>query len=84
MPLPNPNSDEKQANFISRCMSNSNMKKEFPDQKKRTDVCFNQWKKGKGGENMKSDKEIKRDEKGRQIIAENVSIIFNASIGETE
>ena len=80
MPIPKPNTDEKQAQYISRCMSNSAMKKEFPDQKQRTGVCVNSWKKAKG-ENMESEK---RDEQGRLIVAENVPIIIEGVLEVNE
>lgn len=46
MPIPTPNSGESQNDFMGRCMSA--MKKEFPDQKQRTAVCFSKWRKKKG------------------------------------
>jgi len=45
MPLPSPSKGEDQNKFISRCMSNPVMKREFSDQKQRTAVCFQQWRK---------------------------------------
>ncbi|HEY0089707.1 MAG TPA: hypothetical protein VGB37_12745 [Candidatus Lokiarchaeia archaeon] len=45
MPIPKPNPNEKEQEFISRCMSNEVMKKEFPDQKQRAGVCYSQWRK---------------------------------------
>lgn len=45
MPLPKPRSEEDEEKFIQRCMSNPIMKKEYPDQKQRTAVCYSQWKK---------------------------------------
>ena len=72
MPLPTPSKGEDKNKFISRCMGNENMKKEFPDQKQRNAVCFSQWR--KGGES------VKRDEDGKIIVAENVPIIFGATI----
>lgn len=47
MPLPSPKKDEKQSDFISRCMGNSVTNKDFPDQKQRAAVCYAQWKKKK-------------------------------------
>ncbi len=44
MPLPTPNKDESQDDFISRCMGNPTMKSEFPDHEQRTAVCFSQWR----------------------------------------
>jgi len=40
MPLPSKKKDESKEDFISRCMSNSQAKKDFPDQKQRSAVCF--------------------------------------------
>jgi hypothetical protein len=42
MPLPNRNEDENKNAFISRCMNNPTMKKEYPDEKQRVAVCINQ------------------------------------------
>ena len=44
MPLPKPKKDEKQDDFIKRCMSNDTMKEEFPDNDQRLAVCFQKWK----------------------------------------
>lgn len=44
MPLVTPKPNEKQNDFISRCMSNDRMKSEFPDPKQRVAVCFSQWR----------------------------------------
>jgi len=40
MPIPSPNKDEDRKSFMSRCMSDSKMNKEYPDQKQRTAVCM--------------------------------------------
>lgn len=45
MPIPKPNENESQDDFIGRCMSA--MKDEYPDQKQRTAICFDAWKKKK-------------------------------------
>lgn len=51
MPLPRPSKSEKEKNdekgFISRCMSDENSKKEFPNQKQRVAYCFSTWKQSK-------------------------------------
>jgi hypothetical protein len=44
MPLPTPNENEPQDDFISRCMSNDIAQADFPDQEQRTAVCFQQWR----------------------------------------
>mgnify|MGYP003142379799 FL=1 len=40
MPLPKRRDDESRENFMSRCMSNKDSKKEFPDSKQRVAVCL--------------------------------------------
>jgi len=44
MPIPKPRSDEKQNDFISRCMGDDVMNKEYPDQEQRAGVCYSQWR----------------------------------------
>jgi hypothetical protein len=49
MPMPEKRKDENNNSFISRCMGNDTMKKEYPDSKQRAAVCLSQSKKSKGG-----------------------------------
>jgi hypothetical protein len=52
MPLPNQKKGQEQKEFISRCMSNETMEKEFSDPKQRSAVCYSKYKqtkKAKGG-----------------------------------
>ncbi len=44
MPIPNPKSGESEDDFISRCMGNSTMVKDFPEQDQRSAVCFTSFK----------------------------------------
>jgi len=44
MPLPNPKINEKQSEFLGRCMADNIMKKEFPDKDKRAAVCYSRWR----------------------------------------
>ena len=44
MPLPKPRKNEKKDDFISRCMSNAESKKDFPDTDQRLAVCHTQWR----------------------------------------
>jgi len=44
MPLPKPNAGEKQSEFISRCMANEVMKREYPDKDQRAAVCHSQYR----------------------------------------
>jgi hypothetical protein len=43
MPLPTPNTDEPQDDFISRCMGDEAANEDFPDQEQRAAVCHRQW-----------------------------------------
>jgi hypothetical protein len=44
MPIPKPKKDEKQTAFISRCMGNPTMVKEYKDSKQRSAICYSQWR----------------------------------------
>lgn len=44
MPLPKPNPEDTQQEFISRCMANPRMIGEYPDAEQRLAVCYAQWK----------------------------------------
>ena len=43
MPLVTPKKSEKQGEFVSRCMGEETMNKDFPNQKQRAAVCYSQW-----------------------------------------
>lgn len=40
MPIPTPKGDEKKSKFMSRCVADPVMRKEFPDIKQRIAVCL--------------------------------------------
>ena len=40
MPLPKPRIDEKEEEFVSRCMDDEVMKEEYPDTEQRAAVCY--------------------------------------------
>jgi hypothetical protein len=44
MPLPKPHKKEKQRDFIDRCMGDSVMNQDYPDNKQRAAVCYSQWR----------------------------------------
>ena len=44
MPLPKPKPTEKQQDFMSRCMGNPTMNKEYPRQDQRLATCYKQWR----------------------------------------
>lgn len=41
--MPDPRKDESRENFISRCMSDDEAKKDFPDSKQRIAFCISKW-----------------------------------------
>jgi len=43
MPMPKPTDDETMQDFINRCMSDSRMMLEYPQEKNRAGVCYTQW-----------------------------------------
>ena len=45
MPIPKPEDNENTQKFVSRCMSNETMKKDYPDSQQRIAVCLSQTKK---------------------------------------
>ena len=45
MPIPSKRSDEDKQKFVSRCMSDSVMKKEYPDTQQRVAICLSQSRK---------------------------------------
>jgi len=45
MPIPSPNENESQSDFVSRC--HSALSEEFKDEKQRNAVCMGAWRKGK-------------------------------------
>ena len=54
MVLPTPSENEGESEFISRCMADEEMKKEFPDKEQRTAVCFSQFRENKSTNPMKN------------------------------
>lgn len=47
MPLPTPKKGEGKDKFISRCMGNTQAKRDFPDQQQRLAVCHSQFRRKK-------------------------------------
>jgi hypothetical protein len=47
MPIPKPSKTEKEDEFISRCMGDTVMNQDYPDNKVRAGVCYSQWKDSK-------------------------------------
>ena len=47
MPLPKPKKNEKQSDFMARCVNSEVIKKEFKNKSQRVAVCYNQFKEKK-------------------------------------
>lgn len=47
MPIPNPNISEDKETFISRCMSDENMKKEYSEMDQRYAICNSSFERNK-------------------------------------
>lgn len=45
--MPSIKKGEKKSDFVSRCIGNEGMNKEFPNQRQRTAVCFSLWEQAK-------------------------------------
>ena len=69
MPIPKPHKAEKQSKFMSRCMGNKIMKKDYSDNKQRVAVCFGSWRKVHGG------KPLTKEELIRYIVEETICAI---------
>lgn len=44
MPMITPKKDEKEQEFVSRCMADDMVQKDYKDQKQRAAVCYSQFK----------------------------------------
>ena len=54
MPLPAPQKNEEQDKFISRCMGNPTMNKDFKENAQRAAVCYSQYMKRKSNSKGKA------------------------------
>jgi hypothetical protein len=43
MPIPQPQADESQSEFMARCMSDATMLEDYPEQDQRAGVCISSW-----------------------------------------
>lgn len=43
MPIPKPRDGESEQDFMGRCMGDSTMKNDFPDNNQRVAVCMTAW-----------------------------------------
>jgi len=66
MPIPAPHDKEEKERFISKCMGDSVMNKEFPEQSQRYAVCLSQWKKSK--EKSKASEEVKWEDQSNNSL----------------
>jgi len=70
MPIPKPKKDEKEEQYISRCIATLTKNKDFDSAKQRAAVCYSQWR---GKDKKKKESiivKIKEDIKIGNIILE--------------
>lgn len=72
MPIPSPEVNEKEKDFISRCMADEVMNKEYPDNEKRAGICYTSWR-----EKKKDSTDFEPPESGN--APESVKAILNAA-----
>ena len=75
MPIPTPRSGEAEKAFVSRCMGNSTMVKDFPEQDQRSAVCFDSFRDNK--DHGPGDKKKKRKKMKSNMIT------FKAELGKS-
>ena len=68
MPIPEPHEGESEGDFVSRCMGDKIMLKDYPDQKQRAAVCYSQAR--------------KRDTKSRADMQINATVEFDLEGGK--
>jgi len=76
MPLPTPNKNESEPDFIARCVQDEVVKNDFADQKQRVAVCYSQWRASAGIGYCVKAQALERDGKKYaviEIIDENTS-----------
>lgn len=54
MPIPKPEKNETQQGFVSRCMGNDTMVKDYPNQSQRSAICYQSWNSSKKSKPRKS------------------------------
>ncbi len=68
MPLPEPKKNENRDEWDERCMSNDQMKKEFPNKKQRMAVCSSIWDNAKKSHYVKIEKKDKPNQVVKGIV----------------
>jgi hypothetical protein len=78
MPLPSPKGKQDKNSFVSSCMNDAVMKKEFSDPKQRAAVCHSKWKKSKGTIELDFTDQIKKldAEKDNKLTPDEFEKVF--------
>lgn len=42
--MPSPRKDESQSDFVHRCMTSAEAKRQYPDEEQRISFCYSQWR----------------------------------------
>lgn len=80
MPIPKPNTGEKEDEFISRCMGNDIMIEEYPEEEQRAAVCYNEWRKKKAKLETMAMKDVEIAEIGKYKDFELTEEVFQQFI----
>jgi hypothetical protein len=86
MPIPKPKKSEKQGDFVSRCMGDDTMNKEYPNEKQRSAVCYSQWGEKKAKANLiigEGDNEMLFQFNENKALAETLEEYKNDFLGMT-
>ena len=73
MPLPLPEKEESQKDFINRCTNNPNVIKEYKHSHQRVAVCHSQWRKAKGTKKLKEKDKSEGANMKSELIRGNIS-----------
>ena len=84
MPIPTPNIDETNEDFIDRCMSDEIMMEDYDDEKQRLAVCNTQLENKKNNNNMEKrifniETRVDSTEDGRDLVVGHASVYDSRS-----
>lgn len=80
MPLPSPRGSQDHDSFISSCMANDVMNREFPKNAQRFKVCESQWDRAKKRKRAKSEDGAPTWDEAAADIAENHCIVSDGEV----
>lgn len=86
MPIPKPNSSEKQSDFMQRCMSDEKMKAEYPEEQ-RAAICYDAYRVQLEGQKVSFDYDgtlsTERGKKRAEALISNGAVVYIISARES-